>query len=174
MHSAAINPHGNPHVATRGLQQPEPTAPTGPLPPTEEEADNGSFGAAVKVTLSAKAKAHLGAGEDGVGKSKNMNSPAHQARALMSEAAGPNAAFADMPFGKIVSQIARSSYEAAMTMFAPQETPDTTDETVGEGASEPTSALDSTPAPIPPLEDLLVEDGLFGQPADETENPLTA
>jgi hypothetical protein len=189
MHSAGINPHGNPHVTARGLQQPEPTAPAGAQPTSSDEDGNSSFGAAVEVTLSARAKAHLADGTEAAAKGKNMNSPAHQARALMAEAGFAESDGASMPFGKIVSQIARFGYDAAVAMFSPQEVTEEVDETAGEnpeGVEDPatvpvagdgdegagTVVADDTLAPVPPLEDLLLDEGLLGQPAVDADSAL--
>ena len=71
-----------------------------------------------------------------------------------------------MPFGKIVSQIARVGYEAAMTMFAPQETPDT-------GA--PGDGETTEPVVDPVLDPVNTGGGDTGQIAavDDDEVPIT-
>lgn len=197
MHSVGLNTHGNPHLTARGLQQSEPTTQVTPASTSGDGDEDSSFGAAVNVTLSANAKAHMAGATPEDGKGNKMNSTAHQARAMMASdtfaaIAGDNfTADGKLPFGQIVSQIARLGVEAATAFFSPPVVSDSvdegdeTDEGAGGEAVAPeggeaaasedgdgTGEVALAPAPVAPIEDLLLEEGLLGQPASDGEPSL--
>lgn len=189
MHSVGLDTHGNAPLSARGLQQPEPTSPVNPVPTLDDGEDDGSFGAAVTVTLSEQAKAHMGLAQDG-GPGKSGQSTAHQARAMMADVNFTSSESGNTPFGKIVSQIAQLGFAAAKAILAPTPAPpppveEVDDEPAAEGepvaapageeggGDAPSVAL--APAPVAPLEDLLLEEGLLaplaGGGTDENDDP---
>lgn len=194
MHSVGLNVHGNPHLTARDLQQPEPTAPVNPIPSSDDGDEDSSFGAAVNVTLSANAKAHMAMSSEEGGKGNKMNSTAHRARPLMQDESLSSLSLGNLPFGKIVSQVARFGLDGALAFFSAQVVPEPVEET-GEGESteaagellpavpvedgvegdeggEVTAEVALAPAPLPPLEDLLLEEGLLGQTTGDAETDL--
>lgn len=90
-----------------------------PIEPQIKEAE--SFGAAVEIDLSAEA-------EEAVRRGRSADSPAHQARAFLAETEGAG----DVPFGQIVSRIARG-IDPAEAFAQPAEEGDAT---AGPGAVE--------------------------------------
>jgi hypothetical protein len=179
MHSVGLNTHGNPHLTTRGLQQPEPTTPVNPIPSSDDGEEDGSFGAAVNVTLSANAKAHMGLTLPEDGKGNRANSTAHQARSMVLPA-GMDAGGG--PFGKIVSEIARFGLEAATALFNPTPTPvnppappepvDAEEGVEGDEGGEGTVDTALASQPVPPLEDLLLEEDLLAPLVGSGETDL--
>lgn len=137
---------------------------------------------AVTVTLSPEAQAALGQTpttvEEPTGPGKSGSSPAHRARAAIADFAE----LADMPFGKIVSMLAKGlGFDSLLTPPDPKPTeiPPQTEETTGEETPEPT-LLGVPPEPEPPVEEAsdpafdaaqLALD-LLSAPEEEDEIPL--
>lgn len=117
-HGIGHKPHARVFVPERS----EKSSAT-PIEPPLDEAE--AFGAAVEIDLSAEA-------EEALRRGRSAQSPAHQARAFLAENEGAE----DVPFGQIVSRIARG-IDPAEAFAQPAE--EEADAAAGTGEAEETS-----------------------------------
>ncbi|MDH3472504.1 MAG: hypothetical protein OEM59_02335 [Rhodospirillales bacterium] len=120
-----VNHATGPKAAARAVPHPQESA---TAQSTAEEPAGSGFGEAVEIQLSEEAEASLLNDKPG----NAANSPAHQARAFLSGFSAEGDGGEKVPFGQIVSRIARG-IDPAEAFAAPA-----ADETAGETAGETT------------------------------------
>jgi hypothetical protein len=120
-----VNHATGPKAAARAVPHPQESVAT---QSTAEEPVRSGFGEAVEIQLSEEAEANLLNDRPG----NAANSPAHQARAFLSGLSAEGEGGEKVPFGQIVSRIARG-IDPAEAFAAPA-----ADETAGETAGDTT------------------------------------